>query len=98
MSELGKKVPEDSDWLFGDNDSNWLFVSRINQIKAKQQALKSDGFKNSKTCKDSPKPQRINNMGTTKNNQGKDRTATITSKASKGNSIIRRKADTKTSK
>ena len=43
MSELGKKVPEDSDWLFGDN-----VVSRINQIKAKQQALKSDGFKNSK--------------------------------------------------
>ena len=39
----GKKVPEDSDWLFGDN-----VVSRINQIKAKQQALKSDGFKNSK--------------------------------------------------
>ena len=43
MSELGKKVPEDSDWLFGDN-----IVSRINQIKAKQQALKCDGFKNSK--------------------------------------------------
>ena len=43
MSELGKKVPEDSDWLFGDN-----VVSGINQIKAKQQALKSDGFKNSK--------------------------------------------------
>ena len=43
MSELGKKVPEDSDWLFGDN-----IVSRVNQIKAKQQALRSDGFKNSK--------------------------------------------------
>ena len=43
MSELGKKVPEDSDWLFGDN-----IVSRVNQIKAKQQALGSDGFKNSK--------------------------------------------------
>ena len=43
MSELGKKVPEDSDWLFGDN-----IVSRTNQIKAKQQALKSDGFKNPK--------------------------------------------------
>ena len=43
MSELGKKIPEDSNWLFGDN-----VVSRINQIKAKQQALKSDGFKNSK--------------------------------------------------
>ena len=28
MSELGKKVPHDSDWLFGDN-----IVSRINQIK-----------------------------------------------------------------
>ena len=38
-----KKVPEDSDWLFGDN-----IVSRINQIKARQQALTSDGFKNSK--------------------------------------------------
>ena len=24
-----------------------------------------------KTCKDSPKPQRINNMGTTRNSQGK---------------------------
>ena len=34
MSELGKKVPDDSDWLFGDN-----IVSRINQIKAKQPAL-----------------------------------------------------------
>ena len=66
MSKLGKKVPEDSDWLFGEN-----VVSRINQIKAKQQALKSDGFKNSKTCKDSPKPQRINNMGTTRNSEGK---------------------------
>ena len=43
MSELGKKEPEDFDWLFGNN-----VVSRINQIKAKQQALKSDGFKNSK--------------------------------------------------
>ena len=43
MSKLGKKVPEDSDWLFGEN-----VVSRINQVKAKQQALKSDEFKNSK--------------------------------------------------
>ena len=43
MSELGKKVPEDSDWLFGDN-----IASKINQVKAKQQALRSDGFKNSK--------------------------------------------------
>ena len=43
MSKLGKKIPEDSDWLFGDN-----VLSRINQIKAKRQALKSDGFKNSK--------------------------------------------------
>ena len=43
MSELGKKVSEDSNWLFEDN-----IVSRINQIKAKQQALRSDGFKNSK--------------------------------------------------
>ena len=34
MSELGKKVPDHSDWLFGDN-----IVSRINQIKAKQPAL-----------------------------------------------------------
>ena len=30
MSELGKKVTEDSDWLFGDN-----IVFGINQIKAK---------------------------------------------------------------
>ena len=30
MSELGKKVLEDSDWLFGDNT-----VSRVNQIKGK---------------------------------------------------------------
>ena len=43
MSELGKKVPEDSDWLFGGN-----IVSRINHIKSKQQALKSDWFQNSK--------------------------------------------------
>ena len=41
MSELGKKVPEDFDWLFGDN-----IVSRVNQITAKQQTLRSDGFKN----------------------------------------------------
>ena len=39
MSELGKKVIEYSDWLFEDN-----IVSRINQIKAKQQGLRSDGF------------------------------------------------------
>ena len=43
ISEVGKKVPEDSDWLFGDN-----FVSRVDQIKAKQQVLRSDRFKNSK--------------------------------------------------
>ena len=43
MSEHGKKVPEDSDWHFGNNIVSW-----INQIKAKQQALGSDGFKNSK--------------------------------------------------
>ena len=33
MSELGKKVPEDSDQFFGDNT-----FSRINQIKGRQQA------------------------------------------------------------
>ena len=43
MAELGKKVPEDSDLLFGDN-----LVARINQNKAKQQALRYDGFKNPK--------------------------------------------------
>ena len=43
MSELGKKVPEDSDWVFGYNT-----VSRINQIIGKQQALTSDVFKSSK--------------------------------------------------
>ena len=43
MSEFDKKVPEDSDWLFGYNT-----VSRINQIIGKQQALTSDVFKNSK--------------------------------------------------
>ena len=93
MSELGKKVPEDSDWLFGDN-----IVSRVNQIKAKQQALRSDGFKNSKNLQDSPKTQRIDKMGTTRNNQEKDRTIATIINASKGNSIIRRNADTKTSK
>ena len=41
MSKLSNKVPENSDWFFGDN-----IVSRINQIKAKQQALRSDEFKN----------------------------------------------------
>ena len=93
MSELGKKVPEDSDWLFGDN-----IVSRINQIKARQKALRSDGFKNSKNLQGFSKTQRIDNMGTTRNSPGKDRIAATTSKASKGNSIIRRGADTKTSK
>ena len=43
MSDLGKKVPEDFDWLFGDD-----IVSRINQINGKQQALRNDEFKNSK--------------------------------------------------
>ena len=52
MSELGKKVPEDSDWLFGDN-----IVSIINQIKTKQQALRSDGFKNSKNLQGFSKTQ-----------------------------------------
>ena len=33
MSELGKKVPEDFDWLFRDN-----ILSRVNQIKTKKQA------------------------------------------------------------
>ena len=93
MSELGKKVPEDSDWLFGDN-----IVSRINQIKAGQKALRSDGFKNSKNLQGFSKTQRIDNMGTTRNSPGKDRIVATTSKASKGNSIIRRRADTKTSK
>ena len=56
------------------------------------------GSRTQKTCKDSRKPQRIDNMGTTRNIQGKDRTATTTSKSNKGNSIIRRRADIKTSK
>ena len=93
MSELGKKVPEDSDWLFGDN-----VVSRINQIKAKQQAVKSNRFKNSKNLQGFSKTQRIDNMSTTRNSQGKDRTAATTSKTNKGNSILRRRADTKTTK
>ena len=38
--ELGKKVPENSDWLSGGN-----ILSRINQIKPKQQALRSYWFK-----------------------------------------------------
>ena len=41
MSKLGKKEPEDSNWLFRDN-----VVSRINQFTAKQQGLKSIEFKN----------------------------------------------------
>ena len=93
MSELGKKEPEDSDWLFGDN-----VVSRINQSKAKQQAVKSNGFKNSKNLQGFSKTQRIDNMGTTRNSQGKDRTAATTSKTNKRNSILRRRADTKTTK
>ena len=93
MSELGKKVSEDSDWLFGDN-----IVSRINQIKAKQQTLRSNGLKNSKNLHGFSKTQRIDTMGTARNNQEKYRTAATTSKASKGNSIIRRRADTKRSK
>ena len=43
MAEIGKKVPENSDLLFGDN-----LVARMNQIKAKQNALRNDGFKNPK--------------------------------------------------
>ena len=82
MSELSKKVPKDSDWLFGDN-----IVSRINQNKAKQQSLKGDGFR------DSSKPQRIDNMGTTRNSKEKDRTGANTSKAIKGNSVIERRAN-----
>ena len=52
MSELGKKVPDDPDWLFRDN-----IVSRINQINVEQhqQALRSDGFKNSKSLQGSSK-------------------------------------------
>ena len=42
-SELTKKVLKDSNWFFGDN-----IVSRVNKIKTKQQALRSDEFKNSK--------------------------------------------------
>ena len=41
MSKLGNEVPENSDWFFGDN-----IVSRINQIKAIQQALRRNEFKN----------------------------------------------------
>ena len=52
MSELGEKVPEDSDWLFGDN-----IISRTNQIKAKKQALRNDGCKNSENLRDSQKPR-----------------------------------------
>ena len=66
MSKLGKKVPEDSDWLFGEN-----VVSRINQIKAKQQALKSGEFKNSKNLQGFSKTPENNNMGTTRNSEGK---------------------------
>ena len=61
------------------------------------------GLKIQKACRDPPKPQRIERYyqklpGTTRNSQGKDRTVATTSKAGKGNSIIRRRADTKTSK
>ena len=50
------------------------------------------------TCKGSPKTHRIDKTVTTRNNQEKDRTTASTIKVSKENSIIRRKADTKTSK
>ena len=50
-----------------------------------------------KTCKDFQKPPENHQQGTTRNSQEKDKTATTTSKASKGNSIIKRRADTKTS-
>ena len=56
------------------------------------------GLTTQKTCRDSPKPKRIDNMGTTRNSQEKDKIAATTSKASKGKSTIRRTADTKTSK
>ena len=56
------------------------------------------GLRTQKTCMYSPKTQRINKMGTDRNSQEKDRTAATTKKASKGNCIIRRRADTKASK
>ena len=80
MSELGKKVPEDSDWLFGDN-----IVSRINQIKARQQALTSMALRTQKNCRDSPTTQRIDKTGTTRTSQEKNRTEATTIKANKGN-------------
>ena len=40
----------------------------------------------------------IDKTGTTRNSQEKDRTTATTIKANKGNSIIRRRADTKISK
>ena len=52
ISELGKKVPEDPVWLFGDNIVSW-----INQVKAKQQALRNDGFNNSKNVQRFSKTQ-----------------------------------------
>ena len=56
ISELSKKVPEDSDWLFADN-----IVSRINKIKGKQLALRSNWLRTQNTCRDSPKTQRNDN-------------------------------------
>ena len=53
------------------------------------------GLRTQKTSKDSPKPQRIDNMDTTTSSQEKDRAEATTSKASKGTSIIIRKADAK---
>ena len=56
MSELSKKVPEDFDWLFVDN-----IVSRINKIKGKRQALRSNWLRTQNNCRVSPKTQRIDN-------------------------------------
>ena len=74
MSELDKKVPEDSDWLFGYNT-----VSRINQIIGKQQALTSDVFKNSKRLAGIlQKPRELTERILSKNSQEKDRKAATT--------------------
>ena len=86
-----KKLPEHSDWLFGDNA-----VSRINQIKAKQQALKSDVFKDSKRLAGIlQKPRKLTERAISKTAKKKIENQQLPSKE---NCIIRRRADAKTSK
>lgn len=73
LSELAKNVPENSDLLFGDN-----IVARMNNIKAKQQALTDkNGFKNSKNSQGFSKNPENRQSGYHKNNPKKNQNRVV---------------------